>query len=377
MKYLNYLIKPASSLCNLRCRYCFYCDIAENRTLQNMGLMKQETVRSLLRQTFSHLGTNGAVHFAFQGGEPTLAGLDFYRDFLAQTALLNTQAATVTYSIQTNGIALDEAWAKFLKEHDFLVGLSMDGYRDMHNLYRVNAQGKETWSQVNSSFRLLEKNRVRVNVLCVVTAQCAKHPEKVYKQLKALGARYLQFIPCIDPLESNSKQPPFSLSAEAYGRFLCRVFDLWFEDWVQQKYCSIRLFEDYINILLGCGARTTCSTCGNCGGYLVVEGDGSVYPCDFFALDRWKMGNIRENTLLELANSPQAREFLQMGAQKPPECSSCRWKTLCNGGCKNDWNSTPVSHNRYCKAFRSFFSHAESRLLTVARAELQARQNSH
>lgn len=373
MKYLNYLIKPASSACNLRCRYCFYCDIAENRSVGNLGLMQPDTVQALLRETFTRLDPGGSVHFAFQGGEPTLAGLDFYRDFLAQVKAYNTKGASITYSIQTNGTLLDEDWVLFLKQHDFLVGLSLDGTKELHDLYRVDARQEGTWSRVCTSLRLLETHRVRTNILCVVTAQCARHPEKVYNQLKSLGARYFQFIPCLDPLGHPGKGPGYSLTAESYGKFLCRMFDLWYRDWVRQDYCSIRLFEDYINILLGTPQGTTCSACGNCGGYLVVEGDGSVYPCDFFALDQWKLGSIRENTIPELFASPQHREFLGLRQHPPAECAACPWQRLCRGGCTNDWvGSEP--RNRHCTALRAFFAHAQQRLLTVARAEQQARR---
>ena len=373
MKHLNYLIKPASSLCNLRCRYCFYCDIAENRSVSNLGLMQPETVLALVQKTFLELESGGSVHFAFQGGEPTLAGLEFYQDFLAQVATHNTRHITVTYSIQTNGMLLDEKWAVFLKKHDFLVGLSLDGTRDLHDLYRMDAAREGTWNRVCNSFRLLQQQGVRTNILCVVTAQCAKHPEKVYNQLKKLGGRYFQFIPCLDPLSDSNKRPVFSLTAENYGKFLCRIFDLWYRDWSQQDYCSVRLFEDYVNILLGTPQGITCSACGLCGGYLVVEGDGSVYPCDFFALDRWKVGNIRENALPELFSSDRYREFLELGRHRPAECSSCPWGQLCRGGCKYDWVGTEP-HNHHCQALKTFFTHAQQRLLTVARAEQRARK---
>jgi len=207
----------------------------------------------------------------------------------------------------------------------------------------------------------------------VVTSQCAKHPEKVYNQLKKLGARYFQFIPCLDPLEQTGKEPGYSLTAESYGRFLCRMFDLWYRDWTRQDYCSIRLFEDYVNILLGHPQGTTCSACGLCGGYLVVEGDGSVYPCDFFALDKWKLGNIRENTIPELVASSQFREFIELGRHRPAECTGCPWERLCWGGCKNDWIGAEP-HNRHCQALKTFFTYAYQRLITVARAEQQARR---
>ena len=368
MKFIQFLIKPASSACNLRCRYCFYTDIAENRSVSNMGFLRQETVALLLQEAFANIEPGGTVCFAFQGGEPTLAGLPFFEHFTYQAALRKPAGVTVSYAIQTNGTRLDEQWIDFLKQNDFLVGISLDGYKELHDHYRV-----DTWKTVSQTFLRLQAAGVRTNVLCVVTGQCAKHPDKVYRELKKLGARFLQFIPCLDPIEEERGQRPFSLTPTAYGQFLCRLFDLWYADWEQGDYHSIRLFEDYINILLGCRGSVTCATGGHCGAYFVVEGDGSVYPCDFFVLDRWKLGVIGENTLIDMANSPKAREFFQWGREKPAECHTCRWFRLCNGGCKNDWARSGEPRNEYCPALKAFFAHAEQRLLHIARKELQAR----
>lgn len=184
MKYLNFLIKPASSLCNLRCRYCFYADISQHRTEKSMGIMQPETVRLFLQQIFSQIEPRGSVHFAFQGGEPAAAGLSFFQDFTDQVAGFNRKDVAISYSIQTNGTLLDTLWAAFLKQHDFLVGISMDGYKDLHNHYRVDAEENGTWNKVYQTFQMLKDAGVRTNVLCVVTNQCAKHPEKVYRELK-------------------------------------------------------------------------------------------------------------------------------------------------------------------------------------------------
>ena len=145
MKHLQFLIKPASSACNLRCRYCFYADIAQNRSVSHMGMMQLETVDLLLKEAFSNIDPGGDIHFAFQGGEPTVAGLHFFENFTQKVDLLKPGKISVSYSIQTNGTLLDEHWVRFLKQYDFLVGISIDGYKDLHNYYRVDAQGKETW----------------------------------------------------------------------------------------------------------------------------------------------------------------------------------------------------------------------------------------
>ena len=162
---------------------------------------------------------------------------------------------------------------------------------------------------------------------------------------------------------------PFSLTPSVYGKFLCRLFDLWYQDWERGQYHSIRLFDDYIHILLGDNA-STCATCGNCGSYFVVEGDGSIYPCDFFVLDQWHMGTLGESTLPEMAAGERTAAFLQWGREKPAECGSCRWGGICNGGCKNDWLQTADgSHNYYCEAFKTLLDYAMPRMRRIAQAE--------
>ena len=373
MKSLNLLIKPASSLCNLRCRYCFYEDEANNRTQHSMGVMKEKLAEKLIAQTFEAVGLEGNVSFTFQGGEPTLAGLPYYQKFVAAVDRFCPQNVTVQYAIQTNGMVLDEAWAAFLRENRFLVGLSLDGVRAIHDSLRVDSSGQGTWRRVLHARTLLEKYHVPYNALCVVTGPCAEKPEQVYRSLKTLGFRYMQFIACLDPIGQEKGRQPWSLTPKAYGTFLCRMFDLWYQDWNAGDYHSIRLFDDYIHILLGNHA-STCATCGKCGSYLVVEGDGSVYPCDFFVLDAWKIGTLEESTVAQLLESERAQEFLRWGREKPAECASCPYGFICNGGCKNDWiYSETGSHNYYCRAFQELLTYALPRLQYIARVETQAR----
>lgn len=375
MKFLNFLIKPASSLCNLRCRYCFYEDEGNNRTQKSMGIMKQTVVDQLLDDAFQAVDAGGTVSFAFQGGEPTVAGLDYFQQFVEKVRDRCPKNVTVSFSIQTNGTLLDEAWAEFFYREHFLVGISLDGFKENHNRCRVDAEGNDTWNRVVKTVRLLQKHQVESNALCVVTGTCARSPEKAYGELKKLGFTYIQFIACLDPIGMERGKMPFSLTPEAYGRFLCRVFDLWYADWKKGDYHSVRLFDDYIHILLEDGA-STCATCGRCGAYFVVEADGSVYPCDFYVLDEWKMGRLGENSLSELAGSSQAKAFLRWGSDKPKECSSCRWRNLCNGGCKNDWvYMQEEAHNYFCESFHALLSHAETRLVEIAREELALRCN--
>ena len=373
MKHINFLIKPASSLCQLRCRYCFYEDIAENRTEESMGLMSQETAHLLIDRAYECIEPGGYVSFAFQGGEPTLVGLDFFRDFVAYANRKRPARVQLGFSIQTNGMLVDSEWAKFFAENGFLVGVSLDGYKDLHDTHRLDASGKATWSKVVRALDVLKRSGAMYNALCVVTGQCARTPGKAYEGLKKLGMEYMQFISCLDPIGMQRGTLPHSLTPEAYGKFLTGLFDLWFNDWQKGQYRSIRLFDDHVHMLTGRGAGT-CSTCGKCGSYFVVEGDGSVYPCDFYVLDKWKMGTLQENTLTELANSAVAREFLEFGKEKPAECAECPWARICNGGCKNDWyfDESGDPHNSLCPAFKTYFEYAAPRLNHIARAELAA-----
>lgn len=373
--HINLLIKPASSLCNMRCRYCFYEDEAANRETASMGVMRRDTAALLIRQALDAAGWNGSVSFTFQGGEPTVAGLDFFRDFVRMVGEQNTQHLPVDYSIQTNGLALDEAWAEFLARNRFLTGVSVDGDKDLHDAFRIDAAGKGTWNRVQKNLRMLQKAGVECNLLCVVTRRCAKSAVRIYHALQKTGVGYLQFIPCLDPLGEERGQRPWSLTPEDYGTFLCALFDEWYRDWAAGHYTSVRLFDDYVYLAMGLPAGT-CATSGSCGAYSVIEADGSVYPCDFFALDGWKLGNIHETPLAALRDCRREQEFLQEGLDHPAPCAACRWRDLCFGGCKRDWTTDAAGarQNYYCPSFQKFFAHAEPRLRQIAAAEQRARR---
>lgn len=350
----------------MRCKYCFYEDESEHRMTKSMGMMSTDTADQLIGRVFDCAQAQDQVTFAFQGGEPTLVGKDFYRHFLQQVQEKNHKGVSVHYAIQTNGYSLDEEWVELLQQGNFLVGVSVDGEKTIHDTHRVDAAGKGTWNKVTKSVQKLLAAQVPVNLLCVVTKACARSPQKVYRSLKKLGTPYIQTIACLDPMEQPRGSMPYSLLPQEYGSFLCGLFDLWYQDLKQDNYVSVRLFEDLVHLALGL-PPTTCASAGFCGPYYVVEGDGSVYPCDFFVLDEWKMGNVHTHTLEQLSNCREAQTFLQEGRQIPQECHSCNFRTLCAGGCKRDWVHTEDGvHNYYCQAFRMLFDHAGSRIAEIA-----------
>lgn len=426
MDNLSLLVKPASGLCNMACRYCFYRDETEHYKELDMRIMPEETMELLIERACAE--AKSSLRITFQGGEPTLADLSYFRRFTELVREKKRRGTAVSYAIQTNGLLLDEEWTGFLAENHFLVGLSFDGTPRIHDANRTDRGGAGTASRVERAWELLRKHKVETNLLCVVTEQAAKKPQQVYRYMKEMGAAYLQFIPCIPPAEARlaqygvpgnqpfgscipptearltkrgvqENQPfgscisptevrlaqrgvqedPFSipyiphvniqsgqaadwkLTSDAYAYFLKAVFDLWYRDWQNGVYISVRHLDDYLKLLLGRYA-SSCAAMGQCGGYFAVENDGSVYPCDFFVSGKWYLGNIREMSFAELAKSRKMTEFLTE-TYKPAKCRKCVFYRLCRGGCKNDYHmGDKERENRFCGAYQEFFSYAMERM---------------
>ncbi len=341
----------------------------DQRQESDLGFMTEDTLELLVRQAMET--ARHSVSFAFQGGEPMLRGLPFFRRFIELEKKYWKPGVRVEHSIQTNGTLIDPQWAEFFRENRFLVGISLDGTRENHDRNRVDVQGCGTWDRVAEGLQLLQAHHVDINALCVVTGQAARRGAAIYQNLKKLGFRYIQFIPCLDPLKEPRGKQAFSLSPQRYGQFLCSVFDQWYKDWEQGDYVSIRLFDDYVHLLSG-QPTGTCATTGHCGRYFVVEGDGSVYPCDFFVLDEQKLGQLGENTLAELSQSPIAADFCATGRGAPRNCQGCQWLRLCSGGCQRDW--VGGEYNYHCQAMKAFFQYAFPRMAQIARLERQMRR---
>ena len=212
-------------------------------------------------------------------------------------------------------------------------------------------------------------------MLCVVTRAAARYPGRVYDSLLKLDARYLQFIPCLDPYDSERGGMPYSLQPKAYGDFLCKLFDRWYSDWQRGQYTSIRLFDDYVHLFMGCPAGS-CAANGRCGDYLVVESDGSLYPCDFFVDESWEIGSLTSGiSLAEMMISAQMKRFRSLRACSPAECRTCKWVQVCKSGCVRDWaRDDHGTRNYYCSSFQMFFEYAAQRLEQIARKETAMQQ---
>lgn len=330
MKQLTIMIKPASSLCNMRCKYCFYSDISRLREFPSYGIMSSETRQKMLQHIFSGLADGDSVSFAFQGGEPALAGLSWYQQFIGEVKKLASPGIHISYQFQTNGLLLDEEWLCFFKEHRFLIGLSLDGPRDIHDRSRPDAHGKGTFTRVLETKTRLEQYHIPCNILIVLTNSTARHPKQIWNFLKKHQISHTQLIPCLAPL--NQDPDAYSLTPRRYASFYTALFNEWYEDACQGNFRSIKLFDDLLN-LLAFHQETACGITGRCQGQIVTEANGNVYPCDFYALDEWLAGNFQIDDLRFLYESPVQTSFCSRPRQLPSLCGDCPYFSICGGGC--------------------------------------------
>ena len=371
MRGLSLLIKPASGNCNLRCSYCFYHDEMGSRKVANRGMMNLETIETIIAKALGE--TEEVCSIGFQGGEPTLIGLDFYKEVIELEKKYNINKVRIVNTLQTNGMTIDDEWARFFNENDFLIGLSIDGCKDVHDNFRLRPSGKGTFNACIKAAGILRRNKTEFNILSVVTKQLAAHPDQIWNFYKKNDFRYIQFIPCLDKLDQAPGSNGFSLNEKTYGKFLCRIFDLWHRDFEQDNYYSVRAFDNYIHMLMGAPPES-CSMSGRCAAYLLIEADGAVYPCDFYALDNYKIGDVNTGSFTDMLESDVAKSFIKESVAVAEECNGCNYYFICRAGCRRDREPLiegKPPQNRYCGAYKEFFGHALPRMKAVARSMSQ------
>ena len=324
------MIKPASALCNLRCKYCFYEDVSKRRSDDCFGVMEQDTANRILDNVFDSLDEKDAVSFVFQGGEPTLAGLSFFRDFVLAVQRRN-RGVKVSYSLQTNGTLISDEWCVFLKKYDFLVGLSLDIIPKIHNEYRVDALGYGSFGAVSDARALFEKYGVEYNVVAVLTNELSKHSEEVWDYLEKEDIKFVQFIPCLGRMDGEKS--PFQLEPVGFARFYTKLFMLWRACLMQGKYRSVKLFDDLMGLLMY-GTESACGLTGKCSPQIVVESDGRVFPCDFYALDEYCVGNLVGERLETVYNNAVKATIFAKAQKLPDICGNCLYLKICHGGCR-------------------------------------------
>ncbi|WP_305768436.1 anaerobic sulfatase maturase [Candidatus Epulonipiscium viviparus] len=350
---LNVMMKPSSSACNMRCDYCFYFDEAEKRTQQSFGMMSEQTLKNIIRRTM--LKANYSVSYAYQGGEPTLRGLDFFRKALEYQKQYNKKGIQVHNALQTNGFNLNEEWCKFFVENDFLIGVSIDGTQQIHDTYRHDPSGQNTYERILQTTKMFDQYNVQYNILTVVNKLVAKNIKEIYKAYEKNGWHYQQYIACLDPLEEERSQNEYSLTPQEFGQFMIDLFDLWYADFLQGKQPYIRQFENYVAILNGYPAES-CDMRGTCGIQTVVEADGSVYPCDFYMLDEYRIGNFNTDQLETINANRSKIEFLEKSIKLSDKCKACQYLSICRGGCMRNRDMVGESyHNYLCEGYEMFF----------------------
>lgn len=364
MPPISVLIKPSSGNCNLRCKYCFYYDTMEKREQASYGFMTEETLEAVIRQVLAY--AEGSCTIAYQGGEPTLSGLPFFEKSIEFQKKYNQNHVKIFNAIQTNGYQIDQAWADFFRQNNFLVGVSLDGGPKVHDYYRKTPKGEGSFFQVMKNLELLQKAGVEFNILSVVNAKTAPHIKRNYEFYRKNHLNYLQFIACLDPLGEVPGGKEYSLTPEMYGTFLTQLFDLWYEDLRQNKQPYIRQFENYIALILGQGPES-CDMRGICGLQYVVEADGAVYPCDFYVIDQYRLGNFKTDTVEMIDQVREQTCFIVDSQQKEAICTDCKYQSLCRGGCRRNRRAEERHHQYFCKSYQMFFDACLPRMMGIAK----------
>lgn len=390
------MIKPVGATCNLACTYCYYLPVAEQYA-SPARRMSIETLDTLLAGYLPDAPHQ--VTLSWQGGEPTLAGLEWFKQMIEVVDLHRRPDQTVSHCLQTNGTRLDDAWCRFLKHNQFLVGISLDGLLDDHDHYRVDRHGRGTFNRVMAGLTMLRSHGVEHNVLVVLNDRTVLKPRELWRQLMALRVDWVQFIPAIEWVPPSTGQSPsdpdtwalapFSPSSEAFGRFLCTVFDDWFE--YHRPRVSVRTFDAILGALVT-GRPGECTFAPSCAGQLTVEHDGSIFACDHFVEPHWQVGHATQPfpsptvglTVNGRPTQPNHRRspvqwmqridrdrFDRFGRRKADldgQCNACRYKAICHGGCpkhrpaRGDLPGPTV----LCEGYRAFFDHAMPRLEWMA-----------
>lgn len=370
MHPLSLLIKPVSSQCNIQCGYCFYRNVSSSRQTTLNKPMSDMVMEQLVDKACSF--ASSSCTFAFQGGEPTLAGLPYFEKFVDRVRKHCPTELKTQFVLQTNALNLSDDMLRFFKDNGFLLGISLDGPAELHNMIRRDNSGRGTFVPVMETITRIQEAGIEFNILSVVTNRSVRFVKEIYTFFKNHGFRFIQFIPCLPPLPESRMQgvQPFPLSAKSYGTFLIDLFNLWYTDLMAGQYTSIRQFDNYLLMLLR-QPPEACDMGGRCSVQYVIESDGNIYPCDFFALDKYLLGNITALSFEEIDRQREKLRFIDESVELGAQCKACHYLPLCRGGCKRhrlmaSGSMEDLTHNYFCKAFTAFFEVCGSRLVHAA-----------
>ena len=380
------MLKPAGSLCNLRCEYCYYLEKQQLYTNCPNHIISDQMLEKFIHE-YIEAQTTPEVLFTWHGGETLMRPISFYKRAL-QLQRAYARGRQVDNCIQTNGTLLNDEWCQFFKENNFLVGVSIDGPQEFHDEYRKTASGKPSFHKVMQGIRLLNKHGVEWNALAVVNDFNADYPLDFYHFFKEIKCRYIQFTPIVERIVTRDdglrlasgmceggQLAPFSVTPEQWGNFLCTIFDEWVRNDVGQYY--VQLFDATLANWVGV-APGLCTMAAECGHAGVMEFNGDVYACDHFVYPEYKLGNLKDKTIYEMMTSPRQKEFAKLkNALLPRQCKECRFRFACHGECpknrfvRDRYNQPGL--NYLCKGYYQFFEHAAPYFEFMKR-ELQAQR---
>ncbi len=358
------LIKPVSASCNLRCEYCFYIDHLDYIKEGDKPVMSDATLEKII-STYMQV-VLPEYSFTWQGGEPSLAGLEFFKravELQKQYAPLNVK---INNSLQTNATLIDQPMAEFFTTHNFLLGVSLDGPKVIHDKFRLTAPGKPTHGKVMQGINYLRRAKTEFNILCLVNSENVTKPKELYKYYREKGFRFLQFIPCVE-YDEKGDLTHYSINGRQWGEFLCGIFDIWYRK--DRRQVSVRHFDSVLNYLV-LNRYTQCTMDKDCRQYFVVEYDGGIYPCDFYVKKELELGNIHTSSWEEALASPVYEDFGKRKGQWNNSCNSCEWLQLCHGDCQKmrgpENNSRTLSI--LCEGWQMFYNHTIDRFENIAQS---------
>jgi uncharacterized protein len=361
-------VKPIGAICNLDCHYCYYLKKKHLYPKVESFRMPDDVLEEYIVQHIE-ASPETVIRFSWHGGEPTLLGLDYFRKIVAIQRKHQPPNQHITNGIQTNGTLLDEDWCQFFSTENFAVGLSLDGPKEIHDQYRITKDQKHTHKQVMRGLNLLQKHRVYTDILCVVNAFTVQYPLQVYRFFKQINAQYVNFLPMVElKPETKADVSPISVPSEAWGTFLCTIFDEWRDHDIGNV--KVQIFEEATRTAFN-QEHSLCIFRSTCGDIPVVEHNGDFYSCDHFVDVEHRLGNIKETPLVELLESPAQIAFGKAKLETLPcHCRECRVRSMCNGGCpKNRFLKTPDGEpglNYLCVGYKRFFAHCKPFVSEVA-----------
>jgi uncharacterized protein len=353
--------KTVSEDCNLACDYCYYSTCG-GKPGPKINRIDSDILDKFIKDYMSH--SKGTASFAWQGGEPLLAGLDFFEEVVSLQARHAPANTVISNSLQTNATLINDRWAAFFKTYHFLIGVSLDGPKEIHDSRRIDSSGKGSFDRVMAGIKHLERHQVDFNILTVIHKGNVGKAKELMTFYRENRFTFAQFIPCMDFRSQQVDRPGvYDITPREYGDFLCEAFDEWYNG--GNPDLSVRFFDNMLSVYVNREAEL-CIHKSHCPTTMILEQNGDAYPCDFFINDKWKVGNVGTDSIAEILAHPNYGRFQRMKPTLPEKCKSCKYQRLCHGGCPRNrtWSQEldKVDPDYFCSSYMQIYAYAHERM---------------